>query len=356
MSQNNLSRREVLKLIAMVAAGVVLGETGCNSKLDATVASSSTLTPFKPNIENSSTPSVTQSVITGDSTPTATETTVEDQPTPTATQIDPAYLAVARGDDPAVITLAAIAALGGINRFVSQGDKVIIKPNICANYHPPEYASTTNPRVVATLVALCLGAGAARVRVMDYPFGGTPASAYQSSGIAQAVGEVGGEMHVMSPMGFVHTPIPEGRDIRSWNVYQDVLDADVLINVPIAKHHSMATLTLGGKNLMGVITNRSNMHINLHQRIADLTSLIRPTLTVVDAVRILTNHGPTGGSLDDVRIMNTVIASHDIVAADAYATTLFGRSGSDIGYIRKAADMGIGTLDLNSVVVEEINL
>ena len=266
-----------------------------------------------------------------------------------------AYLAVARGGDPAAITKAAIAALGGIERFVQSGDDVIIKPNICVNYRTPEHAATTNPTVVATLVALCQGAGAGRVRVMDAPFPGiTPESAYAESGIAEAVKTAGGEMEVMSPVKFVKTAIPDGRDITEWEVYQDILDANVLINVPIAKHHSLATLSLGGKNLIGVITNPNKMHQNLGQRVADLVSLVRPTLTVVDAVRILTAHGPTGGSLNDVQQMDTVIASHDIVAADAYAATLFGRTGADIAYVQAAADMGLGTLDLDSVTVEEI--
>ncbi|MBE9507743.1 MAG: DUF362 domain-containing protein, partial [Chloroflexi bacterium] len=109
---------------------------------------------------------------------------------------DQAYLAVSRGGDSAAITKAAIAALGGIERFVRSGDEVIVKPNICVDYHPPEYAATTNPAVVATLVTLCLGAGARRVRVMDTPFGGTPESAYAVSGIEEAVQAAGGEMEV----------------------------------------------------------------------------------------------------------------------------------------------------------------
>jgi uncharacterized protein (DUF362 family) len=275
---------------------------------------------------------------------------------PTVPKGSQAYLAVARGSDPAAITKAAIAALGGIEHFVKSGHDVIIKPNICVDYHPPEYAATTNPTVVATLVALCLGAGARRVRVMDTPFGGTPESAYAMSGIEEAVNVAGGEMEVMSPVKFVKTPIPEGLDITEWEVYQDVLEADVLINVPIAKHHSLARLTLGGKNLLGVITRRNQMHLNLGQRIADLVSVVRPTLTVVDAVRILVEHGPTGGSLSDVKKMDTVIASHDIVAADAYAATLFGLTGADIGYVQAAAEMGLGTMDLDSVKVEEVNV
>lgn len=168
-----------------------------------------------------------------------------EQPQPSTPSGRQTYLAVARGGDPAAITKAAIAALGGIERFVRPGNEVIIKPNICVAYHPPEYAATTNPTVVATLVALCRGAGARRVRVMDIPFGGTPESAYAISGIEEAVNVAGGEMEVMSPVKFVKTPIPEGRDITEWEVYRDVLEADLVINVPIAKHHSLARLTLG---------------------------------------------------------------------------------------------------------------
>jgi uncharacterized protein (DUF362 family) len=249
---------------------------------------------------------------------------------------------------------AALAALGGIERFVKQGANVIIKPNICTDYHPPEYATTTNPQVVGELVRLCLGAGAKRVRVMDSPFGGSPASAYAVSGIEEAVKAAGGEMEVMSPVKFSQVDLPLGKDITSWDVYRDVLEADLLINVPIAKHHSLATLTLGGKNLLGVITRRNSIHQNMGQRIADLVSLVRPGLTVVDGYRILMDHGPTGGSLDDVRQAQTVIASHDIVAADAYAATLFDKKGEEISYILKSSEMGLGTLDLASIKIEEI--
>ena len=266
------------------------------------------------------------------------------------------YLAVARGVDPAAITMAAVAAIGGMERFVKAGDDVIVKPNICVAYHSYEYAATTNPDVVAALVRLCLGAGARRVRVMDSPFGGTPDQAYAISGIGAAVAAAGGEMAVMNPNKFRDTAIPSGLDIQEWPVYQDVLDADVLIDVPIAKHHSLARLTLAGKNLLGVIQNRSSMHARLGQRIADLVSLVRPTLTVVDAVRMLMAHGPTGGNLDDVKLANTVVASHDIVAADAYAATLFGLTGADIGYIQAGAAMGLGVMDLASIRVEEISL
>ena len=267
---------------------------------------------------------------------------------------DQAYLAVARGGSPAEITKRAIAALGGIEHFVDSGDDVIIKPNICVAYHTYEYAATTNPEVVATLVSLCLGAGAKKVRVMDYPFGGSAEDAYARSGIEEAVTAAGGQMEQMAKMKYKKAPIPDGRDLKEWPVYQDVLEADVFINVPIAKHHNLARLSLGMKNLLGVVTSRSRFHRNLGQRLADLTSLVYPTLTVVDAVRILVDHGPTGGSLEDVKQMETVIASHDPVAADSYAATLFGLAGADIPYVKAAAEMGLGEMELSSLKIEEI--
>jgi uncharacterized protein (DUF362 family) len=269
---------------------------------------------------------------------------------------DAAYLAVAHGEDPSSIVEATLRAIGGINRFVSPGDDVIIKPNICVAYHSCEYAATTNPEVVGALTRLCLEAGAQRVRVMDNPFGGTTEKAYTNTGIQKEVQAAGGEMEAMSSIKYRSADIPDGIDITRWQVYGDILDADVLINVPIAKHHSLAKLTLGMKNLMGIIQSPIKFHINLSQRIADLTSCIRPTLTVVDAVRILKSHGPTGGSLEDVEKTDTVIASHDIVAADAYAATLFGLTGADIPAIRAGANMRLGTMDLDTIKIEEIFL
>jgi uncharacterized protein (DUF362 family) len=268
---------------------------------------------------------------------------------------DAPHLVVSRGESPAAITEAAVAALGGMERFVKKGYDVIIKPNICTDSYPYEYAATTNPEVVAALVKLSLGAGAKRVRVMDYPFGGTAASAYARSGIADAVQAAGGEMEVMNPNKFRETEIPQGKSIQKWDIYQDVLTCDLMINVPIAKHHSLARLTLGGKNLLGVIQKRGLMHAKMGQRVADLASVVKPGLTVVDAVRILMDHGPTGGNLNDVKLANTIIASQDIVAADSYATGLFGLTGSDIGYIKAGAEMGLGEMDLSKIKVEEIS-
>lgn len=263
-------------------------------------------------------------------------------------------LAVARSGAAEDLTRHALAALGGMARFVPQGSTVIVKPNICVAYHTYEYAATTNPWVVSAIVKMCYEAGASKVQVMDYPFGGTPEEAYARSGIAEQVVAVGGEMVTMSRLKFVSTDIPAAQDLRQARIYRDALEADVLIDVPIAKHHSLARLTLGMKNLMGLIRDRGEIHQNLGQRLADLTSVLRPDLTVIDAVRILMANGPTGGDLGDVKEMNTVIASADIVAADSYAATLFGLQPEDIDYVRAAGQMGLGRSNLKDLRIEEI--
>jgi uncharacterized protein (DUF362 family) len=265
-------------------------------------------------------------------------------------------IAVARGGEPEALVRGALAALGGMERFVPKNASVIIKPNICVAYHTYEYAATTNPWVVGALVKACLEAGARSVQVTDFPFGGSAEEAYAISGIQEQVEGAGGEMIYMSKFKFVNADIPEGQDLKKTKAFGDALEADVLIDVPIAKHHGLARLTLGMKNLMGLIQDRGSIHANLGQRVAELTSLFRPTLTVVDAVRILMNNGPTGGDLGDVKQLDTVVISPDIVAADSYATTLFGLRPEDIAYIPAAAAMGLGRSDLSNLKIEEITI
>ena len=238
-----VSRRDFIKMISTAGAGALLAS--CGGKKILATPQAAPIQPAAPKIP----------------TATAQEQAVQDvpqeaggepTPQPTAGQ---AYLSVVRGVDPASLTMAALAALGGIERFVKSGYNVIIKPNICTDYYSYEYGATTNPIVIATLVQLCQGAGAGRVRVMDMPFGGSPKSAYVKSGIADAVASVGGEMEIMNRHKFVEAEIPDGLDIKKWDFYKEILDADLVIDVPIAKDHGTTRLSLGAKNMLGVITN-----------------------------------------------------------------------------------------------------
>jgi uncharacterized protein (DUF362 family) len=350
----HITRRDFLRLLAAGLGSVALNRflIGCTPQDTPLPAQPTTARPIL-----SLTPT-TLPPTTIPATPTSlsqASPAPSDTPAASATPDSPPDLVVARNGDPEALVRRALAALGGMEAFVSQGARVIVKPNICVAYHTYEYAATTNPWVVGTLVRMCFEAGASSVKVFDLPFGGTPDEAYAISGIQEQVEANGGEMLPMSRFKYQTVKIPNGVSLKKTDVFDEVFNADVLIDVPIAKHHGSARLTLGMKNLMGLVLNRSALHQDLGQRIADLNTLIRPTLTVVDAVRMLMDNGPSGGDLADVKQMDTLIAGADIVAVDSYAATLFGMRPDDIPYIQAGAALGLGTSDLSSVKIEEIN-
>ncbi len=259
-------------------------------------------------------------------------------------------LAVARGTSAGTNTKKAIAAIGGMRKFVSAGDVVVIKPNI-GHARAPKYAVDTNPAVVGTLVRLARQAGATKVIVMDNPVSSDPTNCYSASGMAAAVKSAGGSMHVMGSGGYKSFAIP-GHLLETHPLYAAIVNADVLINVPIAKQHGSTGLTLAGKNMMGCTNSRQRMHtLGLSQSIAEINAKLRPELTVIDATRILVRNGPSGGSLDDVKVKDTVIACRDWVAADTYATRLFGKKPGAVPYIAAAAKMHLGTMDLSALTV-----
>ena len=340
-----------------VVAGLGLASGGwflaaCSAERTA----SPTPSPYPTEAANASSVPPADPTSTATPIPATPESGGTTAPAVSATSLRHPDLVVARSGDPAELVRRAMAALGGMERFVHRGDDVIVKPNICVAYHTCEYAATTNPWIVGEVVRLALEAGARRVRVMDYPFGGSAEHAYAKSGIQEQVEAAGGQMEEMTVFKFLDTDIPDGVDLTTCKIYDDVLKADVLINIPIAKTHGLARLTLGMKNLMGTIYNRPQMHRNLGQRLADLASRVRPALTVVDAVRMLMRNGPTGGSLDDVKQADTLIVSQDIVAADSYAATLFELKPEDLAYVRAGAQMGLGRSDLDSLKIEELTV
>lgn len=266
-------------------------------------------------------------------------------------------LVVVKNSNPEDLVNEAIKALGGIEKFIKRGDTVLVKPNIGWN-KAPEYAATTNPQVVSTVIKLCYKAGAKKVKVWDRTCDNAKMS-YKNSGIEKATIDAGGEILFVEERDKTKWSEVklDGIDLKSWPIYDELLKVDSIINIPIAKNHGSATLTLGMKNWMGVIGgNRGAFHLNLHQRIADISAFIKPKLVIIDAVRILTRHGPKGGNLEDVKKIDTVIAGVDQVAVDSYASTLFGLKGEDIGYIKIANDMKIGEIDLNKLNIKKIDL
>lgn len=253
-------------------------------------------------------------------------------------------LAVYRGDDPGVNVRAAVAALGGMARFVKRDALVVVKPNVLTG-RPPEYAVTTNPHVVAAIVSMCLDAGARDVVVLDRPTSEARPS-FETAGLITAVEQAGGRVKFLSDRNFETVTIPDGRILTSWPLCTDVFEADTFINVPIAKTHGMAGLTLAMKNLMGIMGgDRGTMHQDFDHRIVDLNTLVRPHLVVLDAYRMLVRNGPTGGDLNDVRVAKTVVAGTSQVAVDAFGATLFGWEPARLGYLRVAEERGLGGID-----------
>jgi uncharacterized protein (DUF362 family) len=267
---------------------------------------------------------------------------------------EPADLAVARGPAPARTVRVAVDGLGGIGKFISRGDVVVIKPNIGWD-RTPEYAATTNPEVVAALIGLCREAGAKKVKIFDHSVN-DPRRTYKQSGIADAAAKAGAEVSYMDDRKYREMKI-NGQILKTWPVYTEVVEADKVINVPIAKHHSLSTLTLGMKNWMGVIGgSRGRLHQNIDECLVDLAAFFKPTLVVLDAVRILTANGPQGGWLPDVKRLDTIVAGRDQVAVDAYGTTLFGMKEGTLGCVKVGQQRRLGSMNVSKMKIKRINL
>jgi uncharacterized protein (DUF362 family) len=201
-------------------------------------------------------------------------------------------------------------------------------------------------------VELCLESGAKQVKVLDNTCHDARRS-YVNSGINAAVEDIKDSRAVVEFVDqrkFVEMDIPKARSLKRWSFYKDILQADCFINIPIAKHHSEARLTMAMKNMMGAIGGwRGRIHVGLHQNIADMNLILRPDLHILDATRIMTQGGPSGGKAEYVQVKNLLFAGVDPVAIDAYGTTLFGMEPKDIGYITKAYELGLGEMDLNAI-------
>ncbi|MBD3384590.1 DUF362 domain-containing protein [candidate division KSB1 bacterium] len=264
-------------------------------------------------------------------------------------------MVIVKNGSPAEMVRRAVENIGGIERFVKKGQKVLIKPNIGWD-RVPEQAANTNPEAVAEMVKLCTNAGADWVRVLDRTCN-QARRCYRRSGIEEAAKGAGAEVRHIVDSRFKDVDIPGGEMIQSWPFYKDALDADVLINMPIVKHHSISRVTLGFKNMMGILGgDRGAIHRNFMTKIVDINMAVKPTLTLIDAYRVLLRNGPSGGNLADVVTKKECIAATDRVAADAYAITLLDVDPNQMEYLKIAQDRGLGTMDLSKIKVKTINM
>jgi uncharacterized protein (DUF362 family) len=268
-----------------------------------------------------------------------------------------ADVAIASGAGPAERARKAVALLGGMKAFVSRGDGVVLKPNIGWD-RAPEQAANTDPEFVVAVAEMCLAAGAKSVHVFDRTCN-DPRRCYVSSGIKDAVERFARRNRVEDALRiyhvedrkFVRTAIPNALSLKEWDLYRDALEADKIINLPIAKHHSLAGVTLGIKNMMGIMGgNRGQIHARLSECLVDIHRRLPVALTVIDAGRVLMRNGPSGGNLADVKSFGNAFASRDVVAADVVAAErIFQRSARDVPHIGKAMESGLGVTSLAQI-------
>ncbi len=266
-------------------------------------------------------------------------------------------LVAVRGADPVTMYKRGIEEIGGMGRFVRRGQTVVVKPNIGWDVSP-ERAANTNPDLVKAIVESCYEAGARRVLSFDNTCDNWRLS-YQNSGIEDAVRSADGQMVPGNQERYYHqVDIPGAKRLKDVKVHELILESDLYINVPVLKHHGSTSLTIAMKNLMGIVWDRRFWHRNdLHQCIADFCLYKRkPQLNIVDAYFVMTRNGPRGTSTADLTRMESLLISPDIVAVDAASTLLFGSNPKDIGYLRIAEEMGVGTLDLSKRNIERIYL
>ncbi|RJR31069.1 MAG: DUF362 domain-containing protein [Desulfobacteraceae bacterium] len=267
-------------------------------------------------------------------------------------------IVVANGP-PGPAVKAAVDGLGGMGRFVRSGQRVVIKPNMSFP-NPPEWGSTTHPDVVRELVSLCFNAGAASVLVLDHPL--RSELCLERSGVKAACGSLPNTRveGLTRPEMYREVQVPKGKLLKSTMVMKGVLDADVLIAAPVAKSHSASGVSLALKGMMGLVYDRKPFHMDfdLNTAVVDLCTVLVPKLTIVDASRILSDGGPSGPG--KVIQLNKIVASTDMVAADAMALELgtwYGRKfkPSQVKHIKEAHERGLGNMDTASQVVKEIS-
>ena len=256
--------------------------------------------------------------------------------------------------DVRALTRKLFESAGGMSRFISKGDVVVIKPNI-SWARAPELGATTHPDVLETVIFLCQEAGAKKVRIADNTIH-EARNCFAVTGVDQVAKKTGADL-VYPLSNLMRDMNLQGHRLNVWPVFTPFKEADKIINLPVAKVHSLSGLTLGLKSWIGAVGGRRNaLHQDIHQSIVDLAQFFRPTITLIDAIRIMTANGPSGGSASDVAVVNRLILSDDPVAADAMACDLFQVKPSAIAHIQLAQKWGLGTTDFSRLTRYQVVL
>ena len=266
-----------------------------------------------------------------------------------------AVVAVVTGD-PDKAVARAVEILGGIDTFIPRESQVILKPNISFP-NPVHWGSTTNPEIVKAVSELVIQSGAKRVIVADNTMQDSELCFEKTGFNAAFSGNDKVKLIQLNRESFFEdVEIPGGEALKSVKIAKLIGKCDVLINMPCAKSHAATEVSFGLKNLMGMVWDRKYFHTgtDLHAGIAELATIIRPKLTILDATRALLTAGPTGPG--KVQELHTIVAGTDPLAVDAYAVSMVpwnrrSLSAQSVKHLDHAATLDLGEIDLSRITV-----
>ncbi|MDR1165285.1 MAG: DUF362 domain-containing protein [Deltaproteobacteria bacterium] len=266
-------------------------------------------------------------------------------------------LVAARGENLPRMFDAALTALGGLSRFIQKGQTVLVKPNMGWAV-TPDKAANTNPELLSHIVKNALNVGASRVYVFDNTCDNW-ASSYRDSGLEAAAKDAGATVAPAHDSGsFQEVVNPGALYLKEVELHELYLEADVIINVPVLKHHGGAKMTAAMKNLMGVVWSRGSLHWSgLDESVPELLLYKKPTLNVVDAMRVMLTGGPRGRGDSQYLACRTLIASADAVACDSACAAIMASAGiAQPGYVFNASQRGLGVSDLATLNVQRLTV
>ena len=250
----------------------------------------------------------------------------------------------------------AIQLIGGMDNFISSGQTVMIKPNCLIQTYTP--GTVTSREVVAVLALLVTEAGGKAVVGENNLVYDPSAENFEVSCARHyydALAELGLEKSVplldLMADEMIDVEIAGARVFKNTKIAKSVLEADKIIDAAVMKTHDQTSVTLGIKNLKGVIPlkeKRRSHGLGVEQAIVDLSMFIKPALVVIDGITAAQGMGPIGG--DPVQ-MDLIIAGANTLAADMIGAAVMGFDISKIKFIKYAIESGLGPKSLDEIDV-----
>ncbi|HUU50736.1 MAG TPA: DUF362 domain-containing protein [Nitrospinota bacterium] len=247
-----------------------------------------------------------------------------------------------------------IDSLGGISKYIKNSDKVLLKPNFL-RYKPVESAVTTHPLFIKALAEVVKDAGA-RVIIGDSPGIGSSFSIAKKIGLLSFIKKVDGKIIEFSESQTVKTP--QNYLFRRFEIAKEVVDSDVIINVPKIKTHAQMYLTLAVKNLFGCVVGmkKTQWHFMAGRdtdyfatMLVELHKIVNPSLTIVDGITGMEGNGPGSGTPRNIGI---VLGGEDCVAIDRVICEILKADVNKLRTLIMAERLGIGETKLDHIILD----